>query len=89
EPGSGAGPALLDAAESYARAHGCTRLWLITTNDNTRALRFYQRWGMRIMAVHLAAIEHSRRLKPEIPAIGADGIPIRDEIELAKELRPA
>ena len=29
---------------------GCRRVWLITTNDNLRALRFYQRRGFRLVA---------------------------------------
>jgi len=28
------------------------------------------------------ALEVSRKLKPEIPQIGYDGIPLRDEVEL-------
>lgn len=32
------------------------------------------------------AVEAARRLKPQIPFIGNDGIPIRDEIELEKAL---
>jgi GNAT superfamily N-acetyltransferase len=85
-PGRGIGQALLDAAKDYARARGCRTLWLVTTNDNTRALRTYQRAGMRISAVRLGAIEEARRIKPEIPLLGEDGIPIRDEIELAIDL---
>ena len=62
---------------------GCRRLWLVTTNDNTHALRFYQRRGFRIAAVHTGAIDEYRgTLKPEIGLTGNDGIPIRDEIEL-------
>ncbi|MHB8574785.1 MAG: GNAT family N-acetyltransferase [Dehalococcoidia bacterium] len=87
EPGSGAGVALMRAAESYAREYGCLRLWLMTTNDNTHALRFYQRYGMHIAAVHVGVINDQRRLKPAIPHTGHDGIPIRDEIELALDLR--
>ncbi|MET0205833.1 MAG: GNAT family N-acetyltransferase [Thermoleophilaceae bacterium] len=80
--GVGAGTALIEAAAEEARRQGCRRLWLITTNDNTNALRFYQRRGMRLAALHRDAIAESRRLKPEIPETGADGIPIRDELEL-------
>ena len=69
-----------------ARSHGCSRLWLITTNDNLDALRFYQRRGMRIAAVHAGAIEVSRALKPSISMTGAYGIEIRDELELEKAL---
>ena len=86
EPGSGAGVALMRSAETYARGRDCTRLWLITTNDNTHALRFYQRYGMRIAAVRIGAIDRARRLKPDIPATGNDGIPLRDEIELELDL---
>ncbi len=82
----GAGAALLQAAERYARARGCTRLRLVTTNDNLEAVRWYQRRGLRIAAVYPGAVEAARRLKPQIPPTGAHGIPIRDEIELVKEL---
>jgi L-aminopeptidase/D-esterase-like protein len=82
----GAGTALLQAAERYARAHGCTSLRLVTTNDNLAALRFSQRRGLRIAAAYPGAVEAARRIKPQIPLVGAGGIPIRDEIELVKEL---
>jgi ribosomal protein S18 acetylase RimI-like enzyme len=77
----GAGSAFIEAVRHEAIKAGCKRLWLITTNDNTYAIRFYQRRGFVIAAVHVNAIEHSRKLKPEIPMTGFDGIPIRDEIE--------
>ena len=83
--GSGAGTALIEAAAAAAREAGARRLWLITTNDNLRALRFYQRRGFRLSALHRDALERSRELKPSIPEIGLDGIPLRDELEL--ELR--
>jgi GNAT superfamily N-acetyltransferase len=83
--GQGMGSALLAAVAEQATRHGCHRLWLITTNDNLDALRFYQRRGMRLVAVHPGAVDESRRLKPSIPLIGEHGIPIHDELEL--ELR--
>ncbi len=82
----GAGAALMDAAERYARGQGCRRLRLVTTNDNMHALRFYQRRGMRIAAVRLGAVDDARALKPEIPLTGNDGTGMHDEIELVKEL---
>jgi ribosomal protein S18 acetylase RimI-like enzyme len=85
ERGRGVGSALLAAAAGEARRNGCRRLWLVTTNDNTPALRFYQRKGMRLVAVHRDAVAQSRRLKPEIPVLGLDDIPLADELEL--ELR--
>ena len=79
----GVGSALIDAVKDVARQAGCRRLWLITTNDNVSALRFYQKRGFVLVAVHRGALEEARRrLKPEIPLVGLDGIPLRDEIEL-------
>jgi ribosomal protein S18 acetylase RimI-like enzyme len=80
--GAGVGTALVDAVARAARAEGAERLWLITTNDNLRALRFYQRYGFDLVAVHRDAVARSRALKPSIPEIGLDGIPIRHELEL-------
>lgn len=79
----GVGTALLAECAAAARDQETTRLWLITTNENTAALRFYQRRGFVIAALHREAVTFARqRLKPEIPLLGNDGIPIRDEIEL-------
>jgi ribosomal protein S18 acetylase RimI-like enzyme len=80
--GLGVGTALIEAVRESAAEAGCARLWLITTNDNTEAIRFYQRRGFALAAVHRNAVAASRRLKPEIPLIGLHDIPIRDEIEL-------
>jgi GNAT superfamily N-acetyltransferase len=81
----GTGTALVEAVGQLARRQGCTRLWVITTNDNVDALRFYQRRGFCLVAVHRGAVDDSRsKLKPEIPVAGAYGIPMRDEIELEK-----
>lgn len=82
EPGRGIGSALLDAATARARRHGCRRLWLVTTNDNLPALRFYQRRGLRLAALHPNAVDEARAIKPGIPEVGKYGIPIRDELEL-------
>ncbi|HYZ90963.1 MAG TPA: GNAT family N-acetyltransferase [Actinomycetota bacterium] len=83
----GIGSQLIDAVEDAARTAGCKTMWLITTNDNTHALRFYQRRGMHIREVRPGAVDQERTtIKPEIPEVGNDGIPIRDEIELALEL---
>jgi ribosomal protein S18 acetylase RimI-like enzyme len=84
--GKGVGSALVEAVKKAAFEEGCQQLWLVTTNDNTRALRFWQRRGFTIAAVHVNALEQSRKLKPEIPVIGNDGIPIRDEIELERKI---
>jgi GNAT superfamily N-acetyltransferase len=84
--GRGVGSALLEAACRAAAAAGCHRLHLVTTNDNVRALRFYQRRGFVLRELRAGAVEQSRRLKPEIPMVAANGIPIRDELVLERSL---
>src|ERR671929_551398 len=87
--GAGVGRALLDAVRDAAVEAGCTRLWLVTTNDNLRALGLYQRFGMEIVAFHRHAVtEARRRPKPSIPERGAHGIPIAHELELELRLGP-
>ncbi|KAB1900970.1 GNAT family N-acetyltransferase [Micromonospora sp. AMSO1212t] len=88
-PGNGAGSALLAAAEEVAVAAGADRIWLVTTNDNLGALRFYQRRGLRIVAVDVGAVDRARAVKPTIPHAGTDGIPLHDELRLARHLTPA
>jgi ribosomal protein S18 acetylase RimI-like enzyme len=87
--GRGLGRALLEAVRDAAIEAGCTRLWLITTNDNLRALELFQRWGMEIVAFHRHAVTEARRnLKPSIPERGAHGIPLAHELELELRLEP-
>jgi N-acetylglutamate synthase-like GNAT family acetyltransferase len=77
----GVGTKLVEAVIDVLRGSKVKRLWLITTNDNPDAIRFYQKRGFVIAAVHVDAMKKSRELKPSIPLIGYYGIPIRDEIE--------
>jgi GNAT superfamily N-acetyltransferase len=87
--GIGIGMALLEAVKQVAEMRGCQRIWLITTNDNLPALKFYQKRGYRLVTVHRDALTRSRQLKPGIPEIGLDGIPLMDEIELELSLNSA
>ncbi len=80
----GIGTALIKEVEKMAARSGCRRITLITTNDNLAALKFYQKRGFVMTAIHRNAVENARKIKPEIPLIGNDGIPIRDEIQLEK-----
>jgi len=81
--GQGAGSALLAGCVSMAIETGASRLWLITTNDNVTALRFYQTRGFVLVALHRDAVARARaELKPEIPEQGEHGIALRDELEL-------
>lgn len=83
---NGTGTALLHQALSDARAFGLLRIRLITTNDNLRALRYYQKRGFDIIRFYHNALDDARKLKPEIPLIGMDEIPLRHEIELEYNL---
>lgn len=80
----GVGSALVEAVEEWAREAGLERLWLVTTNDNLEALKFWQKRGYELVSVHRNAIADARRIKPQIPITGLNGITIRDEIELEK-----
>ncbi len=84
--GLGVGSTLISAVEQTAQQSGISRIWLITSNDNLDALRFYQRRGYRITAVYPNAIDEARKLKLAIPQLGYYDIPIHDEIELEKLL---
>ena len=87
DEGKGVGTALLNEAVAIAKKNRCRRLWLITTNDNVDAIRFYQKRGLEIAVVHRYAAEESRKLKPQLPFVGKYGIPIRDEIEMEIDLK--
>jgi N-acetylglutamate synthase-like GNAT family acetyltransferase len=82
----GIGSKLMYKAMEEARARNCKRLFLITTNDNLRALGFYQKRGFEIVTVYRGAVNETRKIKPGIPLIGMNGIPLRDEIELEMKL---
>ena len=78
----GIGTKLVEKIINSAKRKKLRRIWLVTTNDNINALRFWQERGFTIKAVYSNAISVSRKLKPGIPHIGNYGIPIKDEIEL-------
>ena len=78
----GIGTALITAVVEEARQLQCHRVCLTTTNDNLRALGFYQKRGFQLTALRVGVIEEARNTKPSIPLIGENGIPLRDEIEL-------
>jgi ribosomal protein S18 acetylase RimI-like enzyme len=79
--GKGIGSRLVEIVKVAAKRNGSKRVWLITTNDNTRAIRFYQKRGFSLVNIHLNAAVKARELKPEIPLYGFDGIPVLHEIE--------
>jgi ribosomal protein S18 acetylase RimI-like enzyme len=80
-PGGGVGSALLAAVVALGREHACTRVVLVTTNDNAGAQRFYEHRGFRLLRVHHGAVDEARKLKAVIPLIGENGVEIHDELE--------
>jgi len=82
EQSAGVGSLLIRECLEDASLRSLSRVWLVTTNDNLTALRFYQRRGFRLAAIHQDAITLARVQKPSIPLIGEFGIPLRDEVEL-------
>lgn len=82
----GIGSYLVELALEYAKERQCNRVWLVTTNDNIRAIRFYQKRGFDLVALHRNALEAARLLKPEIPMTGQEGIPIRHELEFRRDV---
>jgi hypothetical protein len=83
----GVGTLLLAAAENAVRERGCPRMMLTTSNDNLRALAFYQRRGWRLVCVHCGIIDRYREQQKAIPVIGLNGLPLHDEIELSLDIR--
>lgn len=80
--GKGIGTILISEVLRETKEKKCSRIFLITTNDNLHALGFYQRRGFELVAIRRGAVNESRKAKPSIPLIGENNIPLRDEIEL-------
>lgn len=84
--GAGIGSALIEEVKKHAINVACSRLFLVTTNDNIYALRFYQKRGFRLTKINVGAADRGREKKPEIPTVGYFGISIHDEIEMEFKL---
>jgi ribosomal protein S18 acetylase RimI-like enzyme len=78
--GGGVGRALMDAVWNEAQGSDVRRLWRATTNDNIRAIGFYQSWGMDLVEFVPDGVAAWRRAKPDIPMLGSAGIPVRHEL---------
>ncbi len=88
EQWQGTGSALLAAVEKEVTQAGCRALMLCTTNDNTDALRFYQRRGYQLKTLHAGAFAEVQRIKGiSGEVMGQHQIVIRDELVLEKALR--
>jgi ribosomal protein S18 acetylase RimI-like enzyme len=74
----GIGTALIDAVISVCKESECDALWLSTTNESTGAIHFYQKREFDLAAVHFNVFYEARRLKPSIPLVTSNGIPIKN-----------
>ena len=64
---AGVGTLLMEAVAAEARQRRCQEIHLTTTNDNLDAIRFYQRRGLRLVALRPGAVDRARVEWPEIP----------------------
>ncbi|HEX2986226.1 MAG TPA: GNAT family N-acetyltransferase [Caproiciproducens sp.] len=79
--GKGIGTTLINKVIRIAKEGGCHKIIVVTTNDNINAIRFYQKRGFDMAKLYHNALDVSRKIKPSIPLIGDNGIPLKDEIE--------
>jgi GNAT superfamily N-acetyltransferase len=82
----GIGTRLIELAVETAKKNGCNSIWLITTNDNLRAISFYEKRGFELVQIFPNAVDESRKIKPQIPLIAENGIPINDELKFVMVL---
>ena len=80
----GIGSALVNMAVREAAERGLQKIVLMTTNDNINAIRFYQKRGFDMARLFRNAVDAARKLKPEIPLIGENAIPLHHEIEFER-----
>ena len=79
---NGIGSLLINEIIKYYKINNFKKVWLVTTNDNLHALKFYQKRNFNISNIYLNAVNKAREIKPSIPKNGYDDIPILHEIEL-------
>jgi N-acetylglutamate synthase-like GNAT family acetyltransferase len=79
----GAGRSLVTSVRARARAAGCHRLVVVTTDENVGAQAFYAAVGFTMAETRIGAVDECRRrFKPTIPP------GIHDELEYAVDLDP-
>lgn len=85
----GIGSRLIQHVETIAQTLNIHTIQVITTNENIKALYFYQKNGYRMSDIRPNAVDFARRIKPSIPLIGDNGIAIKDEILFTKHFQPS
>ena len=82
----GIGSALIKYLVEDAKKIKTKRIWVVTENSNLHGLGFYQKRGFIFKKIYPNSFVKLRKLKPKLPKISENGIPIRDEIELEYSL---
>lgn len=82
----GIGTFLLNKIKEIATLKKCERIVVITTNDNLIALKFYQKRGFFLSKLYCNAFDNIRKIKPNLPKLGENNIPLNDEIELVYKI---
>ena len=82
----GIGTFLLNKIKEIATLKKCDRIVVITTNDNLIALKFYQKRGFFLSKLYCNAFDNIRKIKPNLPKLGENNIPLNDEIELVYKI---
>lgn len=77
----GIGTALIEKVKEYTKINNCSILHTITTNDNLRAIGFFQKRGFHLAKLYVNAMDIVRKVKPEVPVKGDNNIPLNDELE--------
>lgn len=82
----GVGSLLLDSLKKLIKEMNLKKIIVETTNDNLNALKFYQKRGFQITTLYPNAMDQVRKIKPQTPLLGKQGIPLRDIIKLELKL---
>lgn len=82
----GVGTNLLKMCEDLAVKAGIQTIKVTITNENIKALYFYQKRGYRIVEILPNEASKGRKIHPNIPYVGENGIQVTDEIILLKRL---
>ena len=77
----GIGTRIIERIIEIAKENKYKKIWLVTTNSNINAIKFYQKKGFDISNIYINAMDEARKIKPEIPKMTDNGIKIKDEIE--------
>ncbi len=77
----GLGTSLIEQVKEQARLYQCDQLRVVTTNDNLRAIGYFQKRGFHLTKLYINAMDYVRRIKPDVPLTGEHNIPLNDELE--------